>query len=357
MDRLTMDCISKNYGALNVIDGISISIPAGEFCVILGPSGSGKSTLIDMIGGFTPPSGGHILINGIDVAGLSPNQRNIGMMFQGYALFPHMTVFDNVSFPLRARGLPTVQVKEKVGRILDIVELGSLAERLPSQLSGGQRQRTALARALVFEPELLLMDEPLSALDRGLRERMQIEIKAVQRRLAITTLYITHDQSEAMALADRIVVLRNGRVEQSGRPLDVYRSPHSRFIAGFLGECNVIPLTIPHDGQHDQGLTRGGIPIRGTAHGEPGPAPQSFALVRPERVVLSRAPADAVNALPVTIRDVLELGPQRRFRATCSETDTDFLIVEQASSDVCGFAVGDQAIASFAEANTVFVPH
>ncbi len=357
MDKLTIDCVGKSYGSRKVIEDLSLSIKAGEFCVILGPSGSGKSTLIDMIGGFTAPSSGKILINGVDVAGLPPNNRNVGMMFQGYALFPHMTVFDNIAFPLRARGVPTHQIKKRVGEILEIVELSGFRERLPSELSGGQQQRTALARALVFEPELLLMDEPLSALDRGLRERMQIEIRAVQRRLAITTLYITHDQSEAMALADRIVVLRNGRVEQRGSPLDVYRNPVSQFIAGFLGECNVIGITVAPGESRHLGHTRSGVAIEGRDRNGAKPGERAFALIRPERVRLSREAANEANALPVRIRDILELGPQRRFRASCDDLDSDFLIVEQAKDDFCAFGEGDHAVASFSRADTVFVTH
>lgn len=199
---------------------------------------------MNMIGGFTPPTSGEVYLDGVPITGLAPYKRDLGMMFQGYALFPHLTVFENVAFPLRARGTNNRELRNRVECILETVELSVLAHRLPHELSGGQQQRTALARALVFGPKLLLMDEPLAALDRRLRERMQSEIRMIQRRLAITVLYITHDQQEAMILADKVVIINQGQVEQVGEPIDVYRQPRTRFVSEFLGESNILDVTV-----------------------------------------------------------------------------------------------------------------
>jgi ABC-type Fe3+/spermidine/putrescine transport system ATPase subunit len=244
LERIRLDSLTKVYDRRPVVTDLNLSVEAGEFCVILGPSGSGKSTVMNMIGGFTPPTSGEIYVDGVATSGLAPYERELGMMFQGYALFPHLTVYENVAFPLRARGARTRELQSSVARVLEIVELSGFEQRLPSELSGGQQQRTALARALVFGPRLLLMDEPLAALDRRLRERMQSEIRAIQRKLVITVLYITHDQQEAMMLADKLVVLNQGRAEQVGPPLEVYHRPRTRFVCEFLGDSNILDLTV-----------------------------------------------------------------------------------------------------------------
>jgi len=244
VERIRLENLTKIYDRHPVVADFSLSVSAGDFCVILGPSGSGKSSVMNMIGGFTAPTSGEIYIDGEPATGIPPHARDLGMMFQGYALFPHLTVFENVAFPLRARGVRSGELRARVERTLEVVELSDLQGRRPNELSGGQQQRTALARALVFGPRVLLMDEPLAALDRRLRERMQLEIKAIQRQLAITVLYITHDQQEAMMLADMLVVMNQGRAEQVGAPLSVYHRPRTRFVCDFLGDSNIFDATV-----------------------------------------------------------------------------------------------------------------
>ena len=228
--------IEKRYGATAAVAGIDLEVRDGEFLTLLGPSGCGKTTTLGLIAGFFPPSAGEIFLKGRPVAGLPPFKRDIGVVFQDYALFPHMTAGENVAFGLRMRGLDGIQ--EKVDEALDLVQLRGLADRRPLELSGGQRQRVALARALVIRPTVLLLDEPLSNLDLKLREEMRVEIAGLQRRLGITTVFVTHDQGEALVMSDRIAVMNAGRIEQIGTPSDVYERPATRFVAQFIGRMN-----------------------------------------------------------------------------------------------------------------------
>jgi len=233
--------LRKSYdGVHNAVEEVSMDIERGEFVTFLGPSGSGKTTTLTMIAGFEDVTSGQILLDGRDLSNLRPWKRNIGMVFQNYALFPHLTVADNVAFPLRMRGWPKPERRQRVGEMLDLVGLHMFAERYPRELSGGQQQRVALARGLVFSPDVVLLDEPLGALDKNLREQMQIEIKRIHREVGITTIYVTHDQTEAMTMSDRIAVFSNGRVEQIAAPLDIYHTPATRHVAGFVGETNLM---------------------------------------------------------------------------------------------------------------------
>ncbi len=238
---LTLAGLSKHYGPVVAADQVDLDVARGEFITLLGPSGSGKTTLLMMIAGFVQPTSGEILMDGRPITALPPEKRNFGMVFQGYALFQHMSVAGNVAFPLRVRGRPREETDERVGRALGLVQMDGFANRKPRQLSGGQQQRVALARALSFEPDILLLDEPLSALDRKLRTELQVELKTLHRRLGKTFLYVTHDQEEALSMSDRIAILRNGRIEQLGSPEALYETPVSRFVASFLGESNFLP--------------------------------------------------------------------------------------------------------------------
>jgi len=220
---------------------VSLQVRAGEFLSLLGPSGSGKTTLLMMIAGFEFPDGGRIDVGGRDITRLEPNLRDIGMVFQRYALFPHMTVSENVGFPLRMRRLPRAEIKRQVSEALAMVRLSGFENRRPDQLSGGQQQRVALARATVFHPPLILMDEPLGALDKKLRDQMQIEIKSLQRKLGATVIYVTHDQQEALAMSDRVAVMNHGVIEQLSTPRDLYNEPESIFVADFVGDTNLVP--------------------------------------------------------------------------------------------------------------------
>jgi putative spermidine/putrescine transport system ATP-binding protein len=242
MTDIRLEAISKHYGAFKAADRVDLAVAQGEFVTILGPSGSGKTTLLSLIAGLAQPTMGRILIGGRDVTGSPPQQRNVGLVFQSYALFPHMTVFDNVAFPLRVRKTPADALRAKVMAALDLVQLSQLVQRRPSQLSGGQQQRVALARAFVFEPDILLLDEPLGALDRKLREELQVELKQLQRRLGVTTILVTHDQEEALSLSDRVMVLDRGQVQQIAPPQEAYLRPANRFVADFLGIANFVKL-------------------------------------------------------------------------------------------------------------------
>ena len=252
MSVLARRNVVKRFDATTVVDDVSLEIGAGEFVCLLGPSGCGKSTLLRIIGGFEAPSEGTILIDGERIDQLPPNRRPTGMVFQSHALWPHMTVYGNIAFGLRLRRLSSAAIREKIAKVIGLVGLEGLEKRHPNELSGGQQQRVAIARSLVLEPKILLMDEPLSSLDAHLRVRLRDEIHAIQRRLGITTIFVTHDQEEALTLADRIVVLNRGRVEQVGRPGEIYDHPGTAFVAGFLGTMNLIEGSV-RDGRFEAG--------------------------------------------------------------------------------------------------------
>jgi ABC-type Fe3+/spermidine/putrescine transport system ATPase subunit len=266
---------SVDYGRQRALADVDLQVRAGEFVTLLGPSGSGKTTALNAIAGFVPLATGDVRLVGESIAGLPPSRREIGIVFQSYALFPHMSVGDNVGFALRARRVPRRQRERRIREALELVRLEDYADRRPATLSGGQQQRVALARAIVFEPKVLLLDEPLAALDKQLREAMQIELKRLQRTIGITTIAVTHDQTEAMALSDRIAILRDGRVEQVATPTEAYARPASRFVATFLGEANLVPADSPL--LADVPVERGSGPV----------------LVRPEQLLLDPAPGDA----------------------------------------------------------------
>jgi putative spermidine/putrescine transport system ATP-binding protein len=277
---ITIRRLTKHYGKFTALDHIDLEIKSGEFITLLGPSGSGKTTLLMMLGGFVQPDAGSIRFGDQEVVLLPPHKRGIGMVFQNYALFPHMNVAANLAYPLKLRGCRRDEIADRVAKALELVELGGYGERGVHQLSGGQKQRVALARAIIFEPRILLMDEPLSALDKNLREKMQLEIRRLHDRLGLTSVYVTHDQREALTMSDRIAVLNRGRLVQLDQPRDLYEQPTSRFIADFIGETHCVPVEVregkaPLFGKTLQ-LDR---PLRSTA-----PA-QSLAL-RPEKLHL-----------------------------------------------------------------------
>jgi len=238
--EIVLDGLTKRYAGQAVVDQVSATIAAGSFFSLLGPSGSGKTTTLMMIAGLAAPDAGRVLLDGRDITELTPQQRGLGMVFQNYALFPHLSVEQNVAFPLRVRRLKPAQIRDQVRWALDVVRLSELAARRPAQLSGGQQQRVALARAIVYEPDVVLMDEPLGALDKNLRTRMQAEIKDIQQRLGITVVYVTHDQEEAMNMSDAIAIMGEGRIAQMGSARAVYEHPVNRFVARFLGEANLL---------------------------------------------------------------------------------------------------------------------
>ncbi len=284
--------IGKRFGAFDALRAVSLEIVPGEFCTMLGPSGSGKTTLLKLVAGFEDPTSGTIEIGGRPMNGVPVAKRNIGMVFQNYALFPHMSVFDNVAFPLVMRSRPTAEIMQRVASILAIVDLAGLGERFPRQLSGGQQQRVALARALVFEPDLLLMDEPLGALDKNLRQSIQHELRRLHRALSVTIIYVTHDQEEALFLSDRIVVMNAGRVAQVGTPASIYNRPRTDFVARFLGDCNLFEATVKTVSADSIGLDIDGAGAMSVPHDRSTDldvaAGQRVLLgVRPERVAIA----------------------------------------------------------------------
>ncbi len=245
MSAIRLEGIAKHYGPVRAVDTVDLSVEQGEFVTILGPSGSGKSTILMLIAGLARPSAGRIVIGGRDVTHAPAQARNVGIVFQSYALFPHMTVFNNVAFPLVVRHVAKAEIARRVAEALRLVQLTGFEARKPSELSGGQQQRVALARGLVFQPDILLLDEPLGALDRKLREQLQVELKQLQRTVGVTTILVTHDQEEALSLSDRIAVLDQGRVQQIGSPEEAYLRPANRFVADFLGIANFLPSATP----------------------------------------------------------------------------------------------------------------
>jgi putative spermidine/putrescine transport system ATP-binding protein len=298
----------KSYdGRVNAVDGISLDIAKGEFLTLLGPSGSGKTTTLMMIAGFEEPTSGVIELGGEDLTRRKPYERNIGVVFQNYALFPHMTVERNVAFPLRMRAFPRARQAERVREILDLVGLRRFADKHPRELSGGQQQRVALARGLVFNPDVLLLDEPLGALDKNLREQMQVELKRIHREVGITTVYVTHDQTEAMTMSDRIAVFSHGTLEQTAPPLEVYHQPRTRFVGEFIGDSNFFTGRV-YSGAPRVELDRLG-PIQADADACRRLAGASAdVLLRPERLRLVPDGATLPNRLAVKIGVIVNYG-------------------------------------------------
>ena len=287
---LSIRNLARDFGAFRALDNVSLDIAASEFIVLLGPSGCGKTTLLSILGGFLAPSSGSVLIGGRDVTRLPPARRPTTTMFQDYALFPHMTVQDNVAFGLRMRGIAKPERRDKANSFLELVGLRDAWAKKPHELSGGQRQRVALARALAVDPDVLLLDEPLGALDLKLRRQMQDELKAIQKRVGTTFIHVTHDQEEAMAIADRIVVMNRGRIEDVGTPGEIYRRPRSLFSAGFMGEANFVPATVKEirgsEAEVDTALGPLVLPLSAFVADPPGTAKKVTLCIRPEHLRL-----------------------------------------------------------------------
>jgi putative spermidine/putrescine transport system ATP-binding protein len=306
--------VQQTYdGAILVVRALDLDIRRGEFLTLLGPSGSGKTTTLMMLAGFETPTSGDILLDGRPITRTPPHKRHFGMVFQNYALFPHMSVGQNVAYPLTVRGVPKAEQATRVARALDMVRLGGMADRLPSQLSGGQQQRVALARALVFEPQLVLMDEPLGALDKQLREHMQIELKDLHRQLGVTFVYVTHDQGEALTMSDRVAVFNDGEIQQIDVVDRMYEAPANRFVAGFIGDSTVLKGTVRAADDERCGivLTDGrviaGVNVNGAAVGAP-----VEACIRPERIVLHTQSPSRSNVLQASVSGVIYFGDHLR---------------------------------------------
>jgi putative spermidine/putrescine transport system ATP-binding protein len=332
MEMVRLERCAKSYGSVTALSEIDLAIPRGEFVTLLGPSGSGKTTLLNLIAGMIAPTSGRIFIGGKDATAMPPSKRDIGMVFQNYALMPHMTVFDNIAFPLRVRKLPRAEIKRKVMDVLDLVQLPEVAGRKPRELSGGQQQRISLARCIVYNPAIILMDEPLGALDKKLREDMQLEIKRLHRELNITMLYVTHDQEEALTMSDRIVLLSRGRVEQAGSPDELYHRPVTTFAANFLGHSNMLEGRVEAVGPPVQISTASGRSFLTQASAEARPGQAINAMVRPENVTIREAAGAAAgetmeNELEGTVSESLNLGGVIRHYVSVAEGRT-FVSVE-----------------------------
>ncbi|GAA0281832.1 ABC transporter ATP-binding protein [Cryptosporangium japonicum] len=328
---LSITGVSRSFGEVRALDDVSLEIASGEFFALLGPSGCGKTTLLRIIAGFEAPDSGTVTLDGSDLLGVPPNKRPINLMFQSYALFPHLSVEKNIGYGLAREGLPKAEIRRRVSEVLDTVGLGAVANRRPHQLSGGQRQRVALARAIVKRPRLLLLDEPLSALDRQVRAEMQIELKRLQHEVGITFVVVTHDQEEAMSLADRIAVLEAGTVRQVAPPVELYARPADRFVAGFVGSNNILPA---------ETAVRLGLVPAGTT---------SLLTVRPENVRVG----DGAGTLTGTVLDTVFHGGSSRIAVGVDGLAEPILATRPGAPTV---SVGDEVRVSWAPEDAVLVP-
>ncbi len=334
--------VQKSYDGENlIVKDLNLDIRKGEFLTLLGPSGSGKTTSLMMLAGFETPTAGEITLAGKRLNNVPPHKRDIGMVFQNYALFPHMTVAENLAFPLSVRGMSKADVGEKVKRSLSMVQLDAFAGRYPAQLSGGQQQRVALARALVFEPQLVLMDEPLGALDKQLREHMQMEIKHIHQRLGVTVVYVTHDQSEALTMSDRVAVFHQGEIQQIAPPRELYESPRNTFVAQFIGENNRFAgELVERTGDTCTVQLARGEKVQALAVnvGQPGDAVSLS--IRPERIRLNAAAEGCDNRFSGRVSEFIYLGDHVRVRLeVCGKTD--FFVKQPIAELDPGLAVGD----------------
>jgi putative spermidine/putrescine transport system ATP-binding protein len=321
MTFLELTDVQKLFGDVAAVENFNLAAERGEFVSFLGPSGCGKTTTLRMIAGFEQPTSGTISVDGVDITRMPPNRRNVGMVFQSYALFPNMTVADNIGFGLKVRRTPGDKIKARVGELLDLIHLPGRGDRYPWQLSGGQQQRVALARALAIEPQVLLLDEPLSALDAKIRVALRKEIRSIQRQLGITTVYVTHDQEEALSLSDRVVVMSEGRIEQIGAPADIYNFPATSFVASFVGTLNLLPANVVDAGS-------GRVSVEGQEIRSARPVTAAGAgtgvtvALRPESVSLGVDGGD--NRLSGRVEDVSFLGSIVRTRIRTGEAQISF---------------------------------
>ncbi|MCX5233295.1 ABC transporter ATP-binding protein [Streptomyces sp. NBC_00233] len=352
--------IRKSFSDTEVLQSINLRVERGEFVTLLGPSGSGKTTTLNVIAGFIRPDSGGVFVNGVPVHSLPAHRRNIGVVFQNYALFPHMTVFDNIAFPLRQRKIGRVETREKVARALDLVLLHGHDSRYPRELSGGQQQRVALARALVFSPQILLMDEPLGALDKRLRDQMQVEIRRIHHDLAVTVVHVTHDQEEALALSDRIAVLSQGSLEQQGTPRDLYQHPQSIFVAEFLGEANCFTGNLTGSGEYVT-VNGNGFEFRAPALIGDFPA-RGTLIVRPEHLRLTpavggcstRSGPHAMNYIEATVDEIAYLGASTKIKLIYPDGSVGY--ARDDWDRISWIRRGEQVTVSWEADNGVIVP-
>jgi len=350
MSRVTLQRLVKRYRQTEVVRDIDLTIEEGEFVVLLGPSGCGKTTTLRMIAGLTEPTSGTVSIGGEVVTRLPPRARNVGMVFQDYALFPNMTVADNIGFGLVERGASRDRIKDRTAAMLALIRMEGLQGRYPSELSGGQQQRVALARSLAYEPRVLLMDEPLGALDQKLRDEMQRELTRIQRTLGITTVFVTHDQQEAMALADRIVVMNGGRIEQSGAPQELYRDPKTFFIASFIGRQNVFTGTVEsRAGDRAQVRLAAGDTIEAMNRDGVAAGARAVCVVRPEQIAIGGASAAGREPGQNTIAAMLQ-------RQNFFGSSVDLVLLDRAGQEIVVQVPQGVSVPPGADLNASFAP-
>jgi spermidine/putrescine transport system ATP-binding protein len=324
--RIELVSLTKRFAEV-AVDDIDLEIASGEFFSLLGPSGCGKTTTLRLIAGFEQPTSGKILLDGSDVSAVPPHRRNVNTVFQSYALFPFLTVFDNVAFGLRNKGLAKPELRRRVYSALDLVKLRPFERRRPGQLSGGQQQRVALARALVLQPSVLLLDEPLGALDAKLRRSLKVELKALQEQVGITFLYVTHDQEEALTMSDRLAVMRDGKIVQIGAPSEVYEEPADTYVADFLGASNLMPVDIISRGPGSRCEVRLGDSVLAVEHGGQNAPDHSHAVIRPERIRIEEYGSIGPNRVPAMVERLVYLGSATQvFLRLAAGTDLQVLL-------------------------------
>ena len=355
MSDIWLDQLTRSYGTAKAVDSVSLQIAEGEFYSLLGPSGCGKSTTLRMIAGFVAPSAGRILIGGQDVTALPPERRDIGIVFQNYAIFPHMSVAENIAFGLKLRKLPRDQIARDVKAALEKVGLAGFEDRYQRNLSGGQQQRVAIARVLVTKPRILLLDEPLSALDKALREEMKFWIKNLQQELGITTVYVTHDQDEALTMSDRIGVMRGGRIEQSGTPREIYERPASLFVTTFIGQSNVLNATcVSVDGKMAS-VKLGETELKAGQRHHVTPGSAVRLIVRPESILMGpEAEAAGVPLMDARVIGQTYQGAMLRYRLTSQSQD--LTVERQNQTQLASWAIGDMVRIGWAPDHASVMP-
>lgn len=347
---LQIQRLRKTYDDVVAIDQVSLDVRKGEFMTFLGPSGSGKSTTLYIVAGFQEPSEGRVLLDGKPLLSVAPNKRNIGMVFQRYTLFPHLSVGENVAFPLRVRRRAESEVKAKVEQMLKLVHLSECRERMPAQLSGGQQQRVAIARALAYDPPVLLMDEPLSALDKKLREEIQLELRRIHQETGVTILYVTHDQEEALRLSDRIAVFNKGQIEQVGTGEELYANPASRFVASFIGNSNFLPVRVTptSDGSTSGVFPNGHTVMTGSLGQAVAARGDGTLMIRPEqmriRALQSAQSTHGAPGLPVTVRDITYLGDAMHYAVATPWQQEISVRMPAGHRHDSGLSIGTQAL-------------
>jgi putative spermidine/putrescine transport system ATP-binding protein len=359
--EVRLERLSKEYNRAIAVDNVSLTIEPGNMIALLGPSGCGKTTCLRMIAGLIRPTSGDVFVNNAKMTDVPVHRRNIGMLFQNYALFPHLTVEQNIGFGLEMRGIAKADAAKKVAEALNLVQLSSFGKRYPAQLSGGQQQRVALGRALVIEPAMLLLDEPLGALDKGLRESMQVELRALQRRLGLTTIMVTHDQDEALTMADKIVVMRDGKLEQVGSATEIYQRPVSKFVANFIGASNMFSGQVEQQ-QGSGAIIRVSPGLRLLVDELPVTGTDVLVSIRPEAIIIEKAGQDAAAERPNGVTARVDQAVYRGFVSHYylkTQSGEQIIAFEQNQSQRAGlsYAVGEEVVARWDSSSNHVIPH